>query len=177
MLVTPAPRRRHQVVVERLLHALRDYLGRFGLEDAVYTSPADITWGMPPREADDLVQPDVFAVHPDEGSGEWVKRPMYQRRAVATCWIVHPDSGLVEIWRPADERPAIVTDVLVWRWRADAPELRIPLAELFTPPRVRTPQASGSMVAAFAYPGQRCDRGSNLPHGQARRTPSAASAS
>ena len=28
-------------------------------------APADITWGLPPREAEDLVQPDVFVIAPE----------------------------------------------------------------------------------------------------------------
>ena len=39
--------------------------------------------------------------------------------------------GLVELWRPEDERPAIVTDTLRWRLNAEAPELTIELSELF----------------------------------------------
>jgi len=159
LLVTPAPRRRHQFVVDRLHDALRTYLRPLGLVDTVCSAPADITWGVPPRQAEDLVQPDIFVVHPDEVDGEWldvtrlllavevvspssargdrvVKRPMYQRHAVGTYWVVDPDAALVEVWRPDDERPTIVTDVLTWRWRAEAPELHITLAELFAPPRV-----------------------------------------
>ena len=105
------------------------------------------------------MQPDVFVVPPAEVEGEWVdiahlllavevvspssargdrvvKRPMYQRHAVDTYWVVDPDAALVEVWHPGDERPAIVTDVLTWRWRADAPELRVLLPDLFAPPRV-----------------------------------------
>jgi len=40
---------------------------------------------------------------------------------------------LVEVWHPAEERPAIVTEVLSWRLRETEVELRIPLAELFAP--------------------------------------------
>lgn len=160
LLVTPAPRLLHQLVVDRLHAALHGYLSPLGLADAVFTSPADITWGLPPREADDLVQPDVFVVHPEELAGEWlditglllaaevvspsssrgdrvVKRQAYQRHNVETYWVVDADAALVEVWRPEDERPAIVTDVLLWRWGPDAPELKLPLAELFAPPQVR----------------------------------------
>src|SRR6476469_6418547 len=60
LLVTPAPRPWHQVVIQRLLIALDKYLERqpVGL---VLASPADISWGP-----DVLVQPDVFVVPRDE---------------------------------------------------------------------------------------------------------------
>src|SRR6185295_1654352 len=60
LLVTPAPRPWHQVLVQRLIVALAAYLNRepAGL---VLSSPADISWG-----ADVLVQPDVFVVPTDE---------------------------------------------------------------------------------------------------------------
>ncbi len=159
LLVTPAPRGKHQFVAGRLYSLLRNYLSPLGLGDTVLFPPADITWGIPPREADELVQPDIFVVHLDEVSGEWldmkrlllvaevvspsssrgdrvVKRKAYQRHQVATYWVVDADAGLVEVWHPEDDRPAIVTDTLTWRWREDAGELRIALADLFAPPRV-----------------------------------------
>lgn len=161
LLVTPAPLwMHHQRVAGRLFYALTEYLRPVGMADTVCFAPADITWGLPPREAEDLVQPDVFVIHPAEIGGEWVgmkrlllvaevvspssaradrvvKRRTYQRHRVPTYWVVDADAALVEVWRPDDERPAIVTDVLVWRWGPDAPELKLPLAELFAPPQVR----------------------------------------
>src|SRR5207244_5580187 len=56
LLVTPAPRPWHQVVVQRLIVALAGYLEREPL-GLVLSSPADISWGP-----DVLVQPDVFVV-------------------------------------------------------------------------------------------------------------------
>jgi Uma2 family endonuclease len=153
LLVTPAPRWRHQLIITRMVTALVEYLRPLGLADSVLTSPADITWGVPPREAEDLVQPDVFVPDPDTTPGEWVnvrrlslaaevvspsstradrvvKRKTYQRHGVATYWVVDDDAKLVEVWHPEDERPAIVTEVLTWRIRDDARESRLPLADL-----------------------------------------------
>ena len=128
LLVTPAPPLRHQLVVGRLYVALHDYLSPHGLADAVFTSPANIT----------RLLLAVEVVSPSSARGDGVvKRGMYQRRAVATYWVVDPDAGLVEVWQPEDERPVIVTGELVWRWHPDVPELRVPLAQLFAPPRVR----------------------------------------
>ena len=60
LLVTPAPRVWHQVLVHRLSVALELYL-RTEPAGMVLTAPADISWGP-----DVLVQPDVFVVVPDE---------------------------------------------------------------------------------------------------------------
>ncbi len=59
------------------------------------------------------------------------KRRVYQRHGVATYWVVDPDARLVEVWHPEDDRPEIVTDVLRWRIRPDAPELEITLEDVF----------------------------------------------
>jgi Uma2 family endonuclease len=157
LLVSLSPRFAHQRVVARLLDLLRAYLQPMGLADCVLPAPADITWGKPPRDAEDLVQPDVFVVPPEQAAGEWlgvshlllaaevvspsttradrvVKRKTYQRHGVATYWVVDPDAALVEVWRPEDDRPTIVTDTLSWRWDDATPELHIALEELFGPP-------------------------------------------
>ena len=38
-----------------------------------------------------------------------------------------PDAGVVEVWRPDDERPEIVTDVLTWQVSNEAGRLAIDL--------------------------------------------------
>src|SRR5690348_5281876 len=60
LLVTPAPRTWHQVLVKRLGVALEIYLQRHPVGELLH-APADISWGT-----DVLVQPDVFVVDPDE---------------------------------------------------------------------------------------------------------------
>jgi Uma2 family endonuclease len=157
LLVTPSPRLDHQLVIARLLQHLRNYLEPLGLSDLVLAAPADITWGVHPREADELVQPDIFVLHPDDAARQWldvkrlalvievvspsstrgdrvVKRKAYQRHQVPAYWVVDPDAALVEIWSPHEDRPAIATDAITWRWSDATPELRIILADLFAPP-------------------------------------------
>jgi len=152
LLVTPAPRNRHQLVVGRIHAQLFNYLTEHPGIAEVILSPADISW------ADDvLVQPDVFVVPTAEITEEWssiqtlllaaevvspssahydriVKRRLYQEHGVSTYWIVDPDAAMVEIWRPKDERPEIVTDVLRWRVGAEAEELAIELGDTFKVP-------------------------------------------
>ncbi len=60
LLVTPAPRAWHQILVGRLSLTLGNYLHRWPA-GVVLTSPADISWGP-----DVLVQPDVFVVSTEE---------------------------------------------------------------------------------------------------------------
>ena len=131
LLVTLAPRSRHQLVAGELYYRLRRYLDEHGRDVRVVFSPADIRW---PDEV--LVQPDVFVVPVQELVAEdWssvrtlllavevvspssarydrvVKRRAYLEHGVATYWIVDPDARVVQVWHPDDERPEIVTDLL-----------------------------------------------------------------
>jgi hypothetical protein len=45
--------------------------------------------------------------------------------------VVDPDARVVEIRRPRDDRPEIVTDVLRWRVQGEADELVVDLAALY----------------------------------------------
>jgi Uma2 family endonuclease len=150
LLVTPAPRSRHQLVVGELYGRLYQYLEQHRLGVRVVLSPADIRW---PGEV--LVQPDVFVVPAEElTSQDWssvrtlllavevispsssrydrvTKRRVYQRQRVETYWVVDPDAQVVEVWHPDDERPEIVTDVLTWRVPGAGEELSIELEVVF----------------------------------------------
>lgn len=149
LLVTPAPGPVHQHVVSRLQTYVSAYLDKHAAELEAIVSPADITWGQ-----DRLVQPDLFVIPTTEISRDWgtyvtlvlavevlspssghadrvVKRRLYQERNVRTYWVVDPDARLVEVWRPDEERPEIVTEVLTWRAAPEAPDLTIRLEQLF----------------------------------------------
>ena len=132
LLVTPAPSFDHQQAAGMLLIALQEYLSGRPLGVAVM-SPAAIEF-----DPATLVQPDVFVV-PLEGGRRpkrWVdirglllaievlspstaradrttKRRRYQRAGVPEYWVVDLDARLVERWRPADERPEVLSD-RVW---------------------------------------------------------------
>ena len=132
LLVTPAPRLNHQLLVSRLAVAIAKYL-EHGPVGVMLTSPADISWGQ-----DVLVQPDVFVVPLDEArTGDWsklrsllvaaevlspstaradrfTKRRRYQEAGVRLYWIVDGDEQRVEVWTPDAEFPTIERQRLVW---------------------------------------------------------------
>src|SRR5439155_9529867 len=116
LLVTPAPRVWHQVVVERLRDALGNYLARHP-EGQLLAAPADISW-----TSDVLVQPDLFVVpiaevrtldwarlrHLDlvvevlspttARADRFTKRRLYQEVGIPDYWIVDAHGKVVEIW-------------------------------------------------------------------------------
>ena len=150
LLVTPSPGRAHQEAIALLLIALHAYLEREPVGHVLH-SPADIE-----LEPEDVRQPDLFVVPRDEwrrlvrdefparallvaievvspSSGRYdrvVKRRGYQRH-VSEYWIVDLDARLMERWRPGDERPEILTDLLEWRPNGATSSFLLPLPGLF----------------------------------------------
>jgi Uma2 family endonuclease len=151
LLVTPAPRLWHQMLVGRIHAALENYLNRYPV-GVVFASPADISWG-----SDVLVQPDVFVTRPEEArtlDWSWVqelllvaeilslstaerdrflKRRRYQEAHVPLYWIVDGDAQRVEIWTPDMQFPAIEHERLLWQPEGAAEPFELRLAELFRP--------------------------------------------
>lgn len=149
LLVTPGPAQRHEIVLFRLADLVYQYLVPFPRVARAFFSRGDVIWG-----AEEYVQPDLFVVPAHEVTGDWRdcqhlllvaevvspssaradrvrKRQLYQRRGVATYWVVDPDARVVEVWRPGDDRPEIVTDTLRWRVTPEAPDLAVQVPELF----------------------------------------------
>jgi len=58
------------------------------------------------------------------------ERPIYQGHGVPEYWIVDDDSRLVERWRPDDQRPEIVHEILAWQPVPEIPALRIDLNDV-----------------------------------------------
>jgi Uma2 family endonuclease len=152
LLVTPAPRAPHQVVVSRLHARLFEYLESNPV-GVVLASPADISWGR----SDVLVQPDLFVVAlEDARTLEWdrmrhlllvvevlspstaradrfVKRRRYQDAGVPLYWIVDVETQRVEVWTPEAEFPHIEADRLTWRPAGAERPFELSLEELFRP--------------------------------------------
>jgi Uma2 family endonuclease len=148
LVVTPAPRGLHQVAVAALEHLLHAALAGTALH--VLHSPADISLGE-----DEILQPDLFVYRTATGRHllDWTditalalvievlspstarydrqpKRRRYQRAGVPEYWIVDLDARVIERWRPADERPEVLTDVLHWTVGVEA-SLTLEVGELF----------------------------------------------
>jgi Uma2 family endonuclease len=147
LIVTSAPTWRHQRVLAAIFRVLAPYVeaGRFG---HVLWSPADLE-----LESGQLTQPDVFVL-PGLGPVErWedaplpllviealspstarydrgLKRRFYQRAGVPEYWIVDIDGGVIERWKPGDDRPEVLDRELSWS-PADGPPLVIEIGALF----------------------------------------------
>ncbi len=153
LLVTPAPRFWHEVLVARLIEEVGVYLrgNRVGI---VLGSRGDIVYG--PRTK---VEPDVFVVplsearaldwkqvkrlllvaevlSPSSARGDrFPKRLEYQRQGIPLYWIMDGEARTVEVWTPDAESPRILsgTDELEW-WPAGAEtRFSLPLRHLFRP--------------------------------------------
>lgn len=158
LLVTPAPRDMHQIVVASVLYALMAYIKRFDLPYVALTSPSDIAWG---RE-DVHVQPDVFVVPRDRirasvrgedplrvrhlllvtevvspssrRSDRFQKRRLYQNEGVPTYWIADEKAALAEVWTPDAHFPVTERERLTWHPDGAPEPLVISLADLFAEP-------------------------------------------
>ena len=162
LLVSPAPRVRHQVVLSRLHLALGAYCARH-LVGRVLWSPADISW----RE-DSLVQPDLFVIpqefaHMEQWSDirslslvveclspstarhdRFQKRKYYQESGVPVLWLIDEEKRFVEVWTPGALFPVVETRRVVWQpgaippsgldtSNASVPPFEIDFVELFAP--------------------------------------------
>ncbi len=150
LFVSPAPSALHQRAVAHLWAILNPYCKTHGIGEAMI-SPADIE--LSPRR---VLQPDVFVVPLVGGrlirswkevrtlllSAEVIspstartdrieKRQILQDERVPEYWIVDLDARVFERWRPADERPAILSDQLRWHPVPTVAALEIVLSEYF----------------------------------------------
>jgi Uma2 family endonuclease len=60
-----------------------------------------------------------------------IKRPRYQRNRVPEYWIVDRESRTFERWQPDDERPAILSETLVWHPEGAQMPLELDIPSLF----------------------------------------------
>lgn len=152
LLVSPAPRPWHEVIVARLLLLLTDYVHRQPLDIHVFGSRSDISWS-----SDTLVQPDLFALPLEEARTlEWsamknlllavevlspsslradrfTKRRLYQDVGVPAYWIVNPDHPQVEVWTPTVRVPVIQRERVLWEPPDSTAPCVVDLRELLRP--------------------------------------------
>jgi Uma2 family endonuclease len=133
LLVTPAPSHRHQRIIFRLAQLLAPYLAEHELGE-IFLGPAEL-----PLVTSERYEPDLFVVPLMDGrrarmprratkpvlicetlspgssrQDRITKRRAFQRNGVPDYWIVDGDAEIFEVWHPADERPAIVDERLLW---------------------------------------------------------------
>ena len=150
LLVTPSPTWPHQRAVQGLVRELSAYL-RTEPIGHVGESPFDVE-----PEPELIVQPDVFVLPIAESRrlltemparalllaaeilspsssrhDRVIKRPVYQRH-VPEYWVVDLDARLIECWTPTDERPALISDLLVWKPAGASSSFELDLAEYFS---------------------------------------------
>jgi Uma2 family endonuclease len=151
LLVTPAPRVWHQVVLDRVRDALKGYVTRHP-QWYMLAAPADLS-----PAPDVLVQPDLFVVPLEEvrtldwarlrhlelvvevlspttaRADRFTKRRLYQDMQVPAYWIVDADEQLVEIWTPDASLPRVERDRVEWRPASAANSFVLSVPELFRP--------------------------------------------
>jgi Uma2 family endonuclease len=133
LLVTPAPSNRHQRIIGTLYIPLARYVAAESLGE-VLPGPCAVR-----LEPESYVEPDLIVVPAVDGKRQRsdlsvtslllaveilsassarhdriTKRKLFQRAAVPNYWIVDGESETFEIWRPGDDRPTIVDELLVW---------------------------------------------------------------
>jgi Uma2 family endonuclease len=134
LLVTPAPRLVHQLVVGAIYLQLGNWMQGPGKGVGVaLMAPSDVI-----LDAYTLVQPDVFVLPPVSKAvlfgqepapapllaievlspstaryDRLKKRPRFQRAGIE-CWLVDVESHLVERWTPDADRPEICIDSVTW---------------------------------------------------------------
>jgi len=148
VLVTPSPHWRHQRIIVRLVIRLDEYVRAQGV-GTVFVAPLDVK-----LEPGLVTQPDILVVptgHLDDkiyfvsrlllavevlspSSARFdrvIKRPRYQRNRVPEYWVVDRESRTFERWQPDDERPAILSDVLVWHPEGAKTPFELDIPSLF----------------------------------------------
>ena len=149
LLVTPSPSGLHQRAVGHLLLALLTYFERHPVGDAL-PSPFDVE-----LEPESIVQPDVFVVPIDEarrllaetparellvaaevlspssGRHDRVSKRLLYGQHVPEYWIVDLDARIIERWRPNEDRPEILVDVLEWIAAGAAEPFQLDLGRYF----------------------------------------------
>lgn len=150
LVVTPAPRGRHQVVLRELFTSLHAALGQTkGIE--LLWSPADISLGE-----EEILQPDLFVCRTRNHIPlvDWsdvealllvievlspstaqydrgLKRLRYQRAGVPEYWVVDTEARAIERWRPGETEPDVVTGTLRFGIGESQPECTLDVAAVF----------------------------------------------
>ncbi len=148
LVVTPAPRYRHQAVLSELDFVLATYTRTWKI-GKLLRSPADL-----PLLGGQVAQPDLFVLPHTRFAQDWsdapvpllavevaspstvrydrgLKRRSYQKAGVNEYWIVDPEARLIERWRPDDARPEILLERITWQPDPAVEPLTVELTAIF----------------------------------------------
>ena len=155
LLVTPAPKWRHQLAIQGLTRILTDYCDREPI-GVVVNSPSDLE-----LKPGTITQPDVFvvpnsllpaALEEDPGwelvkalvlavevispssvrTDRVEKREFYLGAGVAEYWVMDVEARMVEMWTPTRDTPSITQGMLRWHPAGAHSELLIDLPVFFS---------------------------------------------
>jgi len=150
LLVSPSPEFGHQLVLGELFLCVKLYADPLALDTVV--APAGVRYSLR-RE----VQPDLFVLprvrmgnvrhiagdvarllvavevlSPSTARADReIKRRLYQSEGVPEYWMVDPRREVVERWRPGEEEPEVMDEVLTWKPFEGAAALSVDLPALF----------------------------------------------
>lgn len=150
LLVTPAPKLRHQRVVLQLVIALDAYVARHGLGE-VLLAPLDVivaddtvlepdvlVIGERPadrREEDPIVPELLLAIEVLSPSSHvhdlGRKRVRLQRAGLVAYWVADPDARTLTTWGPADDVGISHAERLAWQPVPGVPPLALDVRALF----------------------------------------------
>lgn len=148
VLVTPSPHWLHQRVIVRLVTQLEPYVRAQRLGEA-NVSPLDVKLEpglvLQPdllvvpagelRQREDVVRHLLLAaevISPSSARHDRVtKRPAYERNRVPEYWVLDDRARLIERWRPEDERPEVVSELLTWHPSGATEPFSLDLAAFF----------------------------------------------
>jgi Uma2 family endonuclease len=153
VLVTPAPTMHHQMVVQRLLVTLREYVHDSGhgwvfqdvdllfatghfLRPDLLVVPADAREGMTDRGMELPPALVVEVLSPSTRAVDMKKKPRrYLDFGVPGYWVVDPGEGVVRIWDrdTGPDAPREVRDTLPWSFPEGAEPLEVAVSDLVAP--------------------------------------------
>jgi Uma2 family endonuclease len=151
LLVTPAPTDRHQRVIIQLAFRLHEYLITHRLGEVVL-GPVDLRLDTKTR-----FEPDLCVVPAPDGRygitgapitrppllicealspsarrhDRFTKRRAFQRARVPEYWVADYEARAFEVWKPDDERPALLDGSLTWRPGGCAAPFELDVTDFF----------------------------------------------
>ena len=150
LLVTPAPTGRHQRIVFALSLLVHEYVKRHRLGE-VRLAPGEVRLtpqsrlepdlfvvpaidGRMPRANDSVVRLLLAAevLSPSSARHDRItKRRFFQLHHVPEYWVIDGEALAFEVWRPGDERAALIDGQLVWTPSPNTPPFELDVPRFF----------------------------------------------